>query len=128
MPKLLINGTIDEFFLPDSWKFYWNELPGKKYLQYVPNGNHGLAGSYRSKNVFSFYRKIIRNKPIPDMDWKIDQDSITVTEKSTSQSNDPNASIDAQTDVSFPLSQDQRTGNNSEISPRNYESFRSIRR
>ena len=76
MPKLLVNGTIDEFFLPDSWKFYWNDLPGEKYLQYVPNGNHGLAGSYRSANVFSFYRKIIRNKPIPDMDWKIDQDSI----------------------------------------------------
>ena len=76
MPKLLINGTIDEFFLPDSWKFYWNELPGEKYLQYVPNGNHGLAGSYRSQNVYSFYRHLIQNKPLPDMDWEIGQDSI----------------------------------------------------
>lgn len=76
MPKLLVNGTIDEFFLPDSWKFYWDELPGEKYLQYVPNGNHGLAGSYRSENVFSFYRNIIQNKPLPEMDWKIEQDSI----------------------------------------------------
>ena len=31
MPKLIVNGTIDEFFLPDSWKFYWNKLPDKKY-------------------------------------------------------------------------------------------------
>jgi PhoPQ-activated pathogenicity-related protein len=78
MPKLLVNGTIDEFFLPDSWKFYWNELPGEKFLQYVPNGNHGLAGSYRSQNVYSFYRSLIKNKPLPKMDWKIDQDSIYI--------------------------------------------------
>ena len=55
MPKLIVNGTIDEFFVTDSWKFYWEDIPDKKYLQYVPNGNHGLTEGYRYQNVFSFY-------------------------------------------------------------------------
>ena len=52
MPKLIINGTIDEFFATDSWKFYWDDLTGDKYIQYVQNGNHGLLGSYQTLNIF----------------------------------------------------------------------------
>ncbi len=78
MPKLIVNGTIDEFFLPDSWQFYWDELPGPKYLQYVPNGNHGSAGSISSQNLFSFYHRLISKKPMPEMDWKIRGDSVFV--------------------------------------------------
>ena len=78
MPKLIVNGTIDEFFLPDSWQFYWNQLPDPKYLQYVPNGNHGLAGSYRAQNVYSFYNRLNQKKTMPEIDWKIDGDSIHV--------------------------------------------------
>ena len=37
IPKFLINATGDEFFVTDSWKFYWDKLIGSKYLQYVPN-------------------------------------------------------------------------------------------
>ena len=54
LPKLIVNGTIDEFFVTDSWKFYWDALPGRKYLQYVPNGNHGLTGVIRIKIFFLF--------------------------------------------------------------------------
>lgn len=71
MPKLIINGTIDEFFATDSWKFYWDDLPGDKYLQYVPNGNHGLLGSYQTLNIFSFYDRLIHQKEMPKMEWKI---------------------------------------------------------
>ena len=70
-PKLVINGTIDEFFLPDSWKFYWKDLPEVKYLQYVPNGNHGLKGSYATRNIFSFYYHLINDLPIPKLEWEI---------------------------------------------------------
>lgn len=78
MPKLVVNGTIDEFFLPDSWQFYWDTLPEPKYLQYVPNGNHGLAGTYRSKNVYSFYHRLLSKKAMPQMEWKIHNDSLFV--------------------------------------------------
>ena len=74
MPKLIMNGTIDEFFATDSWKFYWNDIPNKKYLQYVPNGNHGLLEGYQNQNVFSFYERLIYSKKIPEIKWKIVND------------------------------------------------------
>ena len=78
MPKLIINGTIDEFFLPDSWQFYWDDLPGPKYLQYIPNANHESAGSFSSLNLYSFYQRLISKKKMPNMNWKIQGDSVFV--------------------------------------------------
>ena len=82
MPKLIVNGTIDEFFVTDSWKYYWDDLPEKKYLQYVPNGNHGLAGRYSTQNIFSFYDTLIHQKQLPEMEWRIEEDQIVVEVKS----------------------------------------------
>ena len=79
MPKLIINGTIDEFFATDSWKFYWNDIPGDKYLQYVPNGNHGLHGSYQTQNIFSFYDRLIHKKQLPKMEWEINEDTFKLS-------------------------------------------------
>ena len=37
LPKFIVNATSDEFFVTDSWQFYWDDLIGKKHLQYLPN-------------------------------------------------------------------------------------------
>jgi len=42
MPKFLVNATGDQFFLPDSWRFYLADLPGETHVRYVPNADHGL--------------------------------------------------------------------------------------
>ncbi len=76
MPKLLINATCDEFFVTDSWKFYWKELQGENYLQYVPNVGHGLHGSYLTENLVSFYQRIITGTEIPSFHWSVSQDTI----------------------------------------------------
>lgn len=76
MPKLLINATCDEFFVTDSWKFYWDDLQGDSYLQYVPNVGHGLHGSYLPPNLVSFYQRTISDVEIPDFNWHISQDTI----------------------------------------------------
>jgi len=76
MPKLLINATCDEFFVTDSWKFYWKDLQGKNYLQYVPNVGHGLFGSYLPENLVSFYHSTITGTEIPDFKWHIKNDTI----------------------------------------------------
>jgi PhoPQ-activated pathogenicity-related protein len=76
IPKLLINGTSDEFFVTDSWKFYWDSLKGDSYLQYVPNGNHGLRGSYLPDNLVSFYHFVITGSEIPEFKWNISHDTI----------------------------------------------------
>ena len=76
MPKLLINATCDEFFVTDSWKFYWDDLQGENYLQYVPNVGHGLNGSYLPENLVSFYYATITHTKIPVFSWHISKDTI----------------------------------------------------
>ena len=76
IPKFLINGTGDEFFVTDSWQFYWNKLIGENFLQYVPNGNHGLTGSYNPGSLIAFYNAIITNRNIPEFNWYVSNDSI----------------------------------------------------
>jgi len=76
MPKLLINATCDEFFVTDSWKFYWDDLLGENYLQYVPNVGHGLHGTYLPDNLVSFYQRIITGEEIPEFGWSISNDTI----------------------------------------------------
>ena len=39
MPKLLINSGGDEFFLPDDNHYFWNDLPGEKFLRYNVSWN-----------------------------------------------------------------------------------------
>jgi len=76
IPKFLINATGDEFFVTDSWKFYWDKLIGSKYLQYVPNGSHGLTGTYNPGSLIAFYNAIITNSKIPEFNWHVSNDSI----------------------------------------------------
>jgi len=76
IPKLLINATGDEFFVTDSWKFYWHDLKGDNFLEYVPNVGHGLHGSYAHPNLFSFYQAVISERNIPDIAWSIEGPSI----------------------------------------------------
>jgi len=76
MPKLLINATCDEFFVTDSWKFYWQDLQGDSFLQYVPNVGHGLHGSYLPENLVSFYEYTISGTKIPGFSWHIRNDTI----------------------------------------------------
>lgn len=76
IPKLLINATCDEFFLTDSWKFYWNALQGDSYLQYIPNSGHGLQGSYQPISLISFYHAVITDATIPEFDWSISGNTI----------------------------------------------------
>jgi PhoPQ-activated pathogenicity-related protein len=43
LPKFLINASGDEFFVPDSWQFYYDQLPGPKWIRYVANSGHSIS-------------------------------------------------------------------------------------
>lgn len=79
LPKFIINATGDEFFVTDSWQFYWDDLVGPKYLQYIPNANHSLNGSYNLQSLAAFYEATIKDKPIPRFAWRIDKNSISIS-------------------------------------------------
>ena len=74
MPKFIINATGDQFFLPDSSKFYWDDLRGEKYLRYVPNGDHGLDGTDAYESIIAFYSLILADKKPPTFVWTQEPD------------------------------------------------------
>jgi PhoPQ-activated pathogenicity-related protein len=74
MPKFIINATGDQFFLPDSWQFYYNDLAGVKHLRYVPNAEHSLRGSDAWMTLLACYNAVLSNAPLPQYSWKIEKD------------------------------------------------------
>ncbi len=71
LPKMMINASQDEFFLPDSWQFYWDDLVGEKNIRYVPNTGHSLDGTDAANTLVSFFHDIVTKTPRPVMDWKV---------------------------------------------------------
>lgn len=72
IPKYLINSASDEFFLPDSWQFYWEDLPSPKYLRYVPNAGHSLENTDATESLIAYYNYILDDLPIPQFNWTAD--------------------------------------------------------
>lgn len=72
MPKYIMNAASDEFFLPDSWQFYWEDLPSSKYLRYVPNAGHSLEDTDASQSLIAYYNYILDDTSIPQFNWKAD--------------------------------------------------------
>lgn len=82
MPKMIVNASGDQFFLPDSSRFYFDDLPGEKHLRYVPNTSHSLDKSDAIQTVSAFYSDIVSNTPRPRFDWTFEKDgSIKVVAK-----------------------------------------------
>ena len=82
MPKLVLNATGDQFFLPDSSQFYWDELKGPKYLRYVPNGEHSLRGTDGIETLSVFFAMVKNDTRFPEYSWDITSTNLlTVTSK-----------------------------------------------
>jgi PhoPQ-activated pathogenicity-related protein len=81
LPKYIINSTGDQFFLPDSSQFYFDDLPGEKYLRYVPNTDHSLGLAAVTSvtaleagyNLLAWFESVLANTPRPRFYWKADR-------------------------------------------------------
>lgn len=78
IPKFLINSAGDQFFLPDSSQFFFNDLIGEKHLRYVPNTDHGLSAS-AYESLLVFYRSILLGLPGPKFTWTVDPNNGSIT-------------------------------------------------
>jgi PhoPQ-activated pathogenicity-related protein len=78
MPKLIVNSTGDQYFLPDSSQFYFDDLKGEKYLRYVPNTKHNLAPSDAQETLQAFYESVLNGAPRPRFSWKFEKDGSVV--------------------------------------------------
>lgn len=74
LPKYLVNSAGDQFFLPDSSQFYFDQLPGEKHLRYVPNTDHSVASPEALLNILAWFRAITQNKPRPRFHWRVDRE------------------------------------------------------
>ena len=74
IPKFIINASGDQFFLPDSSQFYFADLPGVKYLRYVPNADHSLRGSDAYETLTAAYFSILTKAHLPEFSWTLESD------------------------------------------------------
>lgn len=77
LPKLVINGTNDRYWVIDALNLYWDDLPGEKHVLYVPNAGHGLDGGKENalKTLAVFAQHIAMQQALPAMTWKHDDDN-----------------------------------------------------
>ena len=82
LPKLLINACGDQFFLPDSSQFYFDQLTGEKFLRYIPNTDHGLKNTDAYQTLSAWHHAILNRTPLPRFTWQRTADgALTVTAK-----------------------------------------------
>ena len=73
LPKLLIHGTNDPYWTVDATKFYFDDLPGVKYILTLPNAGHGLDGQQlkAAQTAAAFAKHAARGDALPTMKWKL---------------------------------------------------------
>ncbi|MEQ8848066.1 PhoPQ-activated pathogenicity-related family protein [Botrimarina sp.] len=85
LPKCLINAAGDEFFLPDSSRFYFADLPGEKHLSYTPNAGHSLKGSNALDTLVAFHASVAHGLERPKVTWQSDYDAPVHTVRCTAR-------------------------------------------
>ena len=74
LPKFMINASGDQFFVPDSAQFYFKDLPGVKYLRYVPNADHSLKNSDAWTTLLACYSAVVTGSKLPQFSWTLQDD------------------------------------------------------
>ncbi|MEZ6136314.1 MAG: PhoPQ-activated protein PqaA family protein [Pirellulaceae bacterium] len=87
LPKYLVNGTNDPYWVVDAMRWYWDDLQGPKYVLQVPNAGHNLGGGveYALSSIAAFFQHMASATPLPQIDWThtFDANQMTLTAKSS---------------------------------------------
>lgn len=87
MPKMIVNGANDRYWVIDAAQFYFNDLPGEKYLLYVPNAGHSLQEGLPRvvNNLTAFYLAVASKQPLAQIQADVKRQGnkllVTVTTK-----------------------------------------------
>lgn len=71
MPKMIFIGTNDEYWPVDAIKNYYDSIPGKNLIHYVPNAGHDLGDGKQALNALSaFLGTTLQQKTYPECKWE----------------------------------------------------------
>lgn len=72
MPKLLLLGTNDPYWMVDALGHYWDGLPGPKLVYQAPNAGHGAAGTRGAlETMAAFYQMVAERRALPEVTWEM---------------------------------------------------------
>ncbi|GMU93487.1 MAG: hypothetical protein AMXMBFR4_25450 [Candidatus Hydrogenedentota bacterium] len=92
MPKFIVNASGDQFFLPDSSRYYYHDLPNQSQtrLRYFPNKDHYMDGVLDDYNnllgILSWGANTMSGSPNPQYSWYIDGNGALVVQTSSGPS------------------------------------------
>jgi PhoPQ-activated pathogenicity-related protein len=70
LPKLLLLGANDPYWVVDSLRHYWDQLPEPKLVYETPNAGHGLGGGKEARQTLAaFVQMIADGESLPDLKW-----------------------------------------------------------
>lgn len=70
VPKLLLLGTNDPYWVVDSLRWYWDDLPQPKLVFQTPNAGHDLGGGGQARETLTVFLKwIAERRTLPVCDW-----------------------------------------------------------
>jgi len=81
MPKLVVDATGDEFFMPDDDHYWWGMLPGETYRLMIANAEHSMATGLLPlvTGVVPFVTSVLHDTARPVFDWSMDATTGAIT-------------------------------------------------
>ena len=72
MPKLLLLGTNDPYWVVDSLRHYWSDLPEPKLVFQTPNAGHDLGGGHDAwQTLAAWFQMIADRQLLPKVEWQV---------------------------------------------------------
>nr|WP_241498771.1 PhoPQ-activated protein PqaA family protein [Fervidobacterium thailandense] len=78
VPKLLILGSNDPYWVVDSSEIYFADLSGPKYIRVFPNEGHDIRNVTEIVNSIRAFFLLCVGESFPTVDWKFDGEDFIV--------------------------------------------------
>lgn len=70
IPKLVLLGANDPYWVVDSVRAYWNAMPEPKILRILPNVGHGVLAEEEAREaIVSFVQMLLSQRAAPKAQW-----------------------------------------------------------